>query len=127
LPSFWVLLLWHIIFNLFGLYRSMRFSSRWVEIGNVLKATSWGTLMMLCVAFLLRMEVITSVFVGVFWGVSNATSLLGRFSMRFLLAQMRRYGRNLRFMLIVGTNERAMRFANVLNQEGTVSNHWLCR
>jgi exopolysaccharide biosynthesis polyprenyl glycosylphosphotransferase len=104
------LLMWRIIFTLFGLYRSMRFSSRWVEIGNVLKATSLGTLIMVCVGVFLRMEMITSIFVGVFWGVSNATSLLGRFFMRFLLAQMRRYGRNLRFMLIVGTNERAMRF-----------------
>jgi len=104
------LLMWHIIFNLFGLYRSMRFSSRWVEIRDVVRATSWGTLMMFCAAFPFRIQMITPIFVVVFWIFSTFISLLGRFVMRYMLTQMRIHGRNLRMILIVGTNKRALQF-----------------
>lgn len=102
---------WHIIFSLFGLYRSMRFSSRWVEIRDVVKATSLGTLLMVGGAFLLEVEIVTQTFVAVFWVVSTTGSLTGRLIMRYFLTQMRIHGRNLRFMLIVGTNKRALQFA----------------
>lgn len=102
---------WHIIFSLFGLYRSMRFSSRWVEIRDVVKATSLGTLLMVGGAFLLEVEIVTPTFVAVFWVVSTTGSLTGRLIMRYFLTQMRIHGRNLRFMLIVGTNKRALQFA----------------
>jgi len=108
---FSLLPVWHIIFNSFGLYRSMRFSSPWVEIRDVVKATSLGTLLMLGGALLLEVEIVTQTFVAVFWVVSAIGSLTGRLIMRYFLTQMRIHGRNLRFMLIVGTNKRALQFA----------------
>lgn len=108
---FSLLPVWHIIFNSFGLYRSMRFSATWVEIRNVVKATSLGTLLMIGGAFLLEVEIVTQTFVAVFWVLSTTGSLTGRLIMRYFLTQMRIHGRNLRLMLIVGTNKRALQFA----------------
>jgi FlaA1/EpsC-like NDP-sugar epimerase len=124
-----LLFLWHIIFGLFGLYRSMLFSSRWVEIKGVVKAASEGTMVVLTEAFLFRIKIITPMFLVVFWVASNIISLLGRFVMRHFLTQMRIYGRNLRFVLIVGTNKRVPQFAqSIESKKGTwLSNHWPCR
>ena len=49
------LLIWHITFNILGLYRSMRFSPRSIEIKGVLKATSFGSLVMIGAAFLFEL------------------------------------------------------------------------
>jgi len=113
----WILLfigflfVWHIIFNILGLYRSMRFSSRSKEAEGVLKAASFGSLVLIGATFLFEIKLITPVFIAVFWGVSTVTTLLGRFVMRSILRYMRIHDRNLRFILIAGTNKRAMQFA----------------
>jgi exopolysaccharide biosynthesis polyprenyl glycosylphosphotransferase len=101
----------HIIFNLFGLYRSKRFSSRWGEFADVIKAISVVTLVMLSLTFLFRIEIVNPIFILIFWIISNAISLLGRSLMRYSLSHMRISGRNLRFMIIVGTNHRGIQFA----------------
>ncbi len=117
-------LVWHIILNLlFGLYRSKRFSSRWGEFADVIKATSLGTLMMICLAFFLRIEMVTPIFITVFWITSNTISLSGRFAMRYTLSHMRLSGRNLRFMIIVGTNQRAIQFARRIELKKELGYH----
>ena len=105
------LLAWHIMFSLFGLYHSRRFSSRWEEVRDVVKATTLGTLAILAAAFLVPISLINTVFLSVFWAVSTLTTILSRLALRFVLVKLRLHGRNLRHMLIVGTNPRALKFA----------------
>lgn len=105
------LLLCHIVFAVCGMYRSRRLSSQTAEILDMLKAT---TLLMACfsgiaVAFSVRM--ITGKFLGVLWVVSAAVLCASRIVLRFGLARARMRGRNLRFILILGTNRRAVGFA----------------
>ncbi|MGD2127021.1 MAG: sugar transferase, partial [Desulfobacteraceae bacterium] len=108
---------WNLIFSLVGLYRSKRLSSRWTESLDVIKATTFGTLAILAFAFVFKVKIITPIFIVVFWTVSSAISLLGRMTMRHGLAYLRARGRNLRLMLIIGTNRRAIEFAKRLESK----------
>ena len=106
-----LLLVWHQIFVLFGMYASRRLSLRLDEIKDVLKATTAGTLVIIFVRLFVRMDLVTPEFLLIFWLTSSFVIVLARLLMRSLLYRARRHGRNLRDMLIVGTNPRAVQFA----------------
>ena len=106
-----LLLVWHLIFSVFGIYDSHRLSRRWEEPTDILKAGSAGTLAILMGAALFHIRMITVMFAVVFWATSVLTTILSRFIMRKVLKGVRLHGRNLRDMLIVGTSARAVHFA----------------
>jgi len=99
-----LLLLWHSLFSFLGLYESKRLSHQRTEGLDVLKATSLATVALFSVGSLFSLSVNRPQFLGVFWLVSTSTGVLSRRTMRFLLEQIRLRGRNLRQILIVGTN-----------------------
>jgi exopolysaccharide biosynthesis polyprenyl glycosylphosphotransferase len=109
-----LLLLWHSLFSFFGLYESKRFSNQRREAIDVSKATSLGTLVLFLVGIPFNLSVIHPAFLAVFWLISTGTSVLSRGALRFLLKQIRQRGRNLRHVLIVGTNLRAVELAGTL-------------
>jgi exopolysaccharide biosynthesis polyprenyl glycosylphosphotransferase len=108
---FCFLLAWHIMFSLFGLYHSRRLSSRWAEVRDVFKATTLGTFAVLAASVLLPISLINTVFVLIFWAGSTLITILSRLALRYILVKFRLQGHNLRHMLIVGTNPRALKFA----------------
>jgi len=110
-------LVWHMIFSSFGLYQSKRLSSRWHETFSVIKATALGSILFIVMAALFHIAMVTPVFIAVFWASSTAFSILSRLTLRFALAHIRIRGRNLRFMLIVGTNQRAINFARKIESK----------
>jgi exopolysaccharide biosynthesis polyprenyl glycosylphosphotransferase len=105
--------LWHLIFSLFGMYQSRRLSSRWKDAMDVLKATSLGCLGIWIFSLCLRIDIVTpaAVFLPVFWVSSSSAAIASRLALRNLLERIRRRGRNLRYVLIAGTNSRAIEFA----------------
>jgi exopolysaccharide biosynthesis polyprenyl glycosylphosphotransferase len=109
------LALWNVIFSGCGLYRSRRLSGRSTEFIDVVKATSLGTLAIFIGAILFSIEVVTPVFIGVFWVLSTVITIAVRVILRLSLSRIRIRGHNLRHMLIVGTNPRAIRFAKKIN------------
>jgi exopolysaccharide biosynthesis polyprenyl glycosylphosphotransferase len=58
---------------------------------------------------------ITLAFIVVFWAMSSLSLILCRLLMREILAWVRTHGRNLRHVLIVGTNPRALEFARIID------------
>ena len=106
-----LLLAWHVIFSIFGLYESKRLSDRKNEVKDVLKATFAGTLVILLAALLFRIRTVTPTFLATFWVLSSSIAICLRLVLRLVLGWLRVHGRNLRQMLIVGTNPRAVRFA----------------
>jgi FlaA1/EpsC-like NDP-sugar epimerase len=103
--------LWRTIFFASGLYYSRRLDSRWLELYDLIKATTLGTLVLLAASFAFSIDVVTPVFLAVFWVSSTAILVLSRVVLRYALARMRLRGRNLRFVLVAGTNPRAVDFA----------------
>jgi len=102
---------WHFVFSGFGLYKSRRLSDRSSEVLDVIKATSLGTLMIVGGSAAFRITLDTPLFLLVFWTASTTATVGSRLIMRMVLVWVRRRGRNLRDVLIVGTNSRAIQFA----------------
>jgi exopolysaccharide biosynthesis polyprenyl glycosylphosphotransferase len=105
-----LILSWYFIFNLFGLYTSRRLSTRGRELKDVIKAVSVSAMVIFAghIAFHIRM--ITPLFLASFWVASAVTMVGSRLILRAVLAWVRRHGRNLRDVLIVGSNERVLEF-----------------
>jgi exopolysaccharide biosynthesis polyprenyl glycosylphosphotransferase len=103
-------LAWHFYFTLFGLYRSRRLSPQRSEIVDVIRATALGMVTILAGSILFHIRMVTISFVGLFWLTSASATVGSRMLMRAMLARVRRRGHNLRQLLIVGTNSRALEF-----------------
>ena len=111
-----MLLVWHLIFSFFGMYASRRLAGRWDEMADTVKATTLGTFLVFAASLVFNISLITAEFLGVFWVTSTAATVLSRMALRGLLKRVRLHGRNLRDMLIVGTNVRAIQFAEKIRQ-----------
>jgi exopolysaccharide biosynthesis polyprenyl glycosylphosphotransferase len=104
-------LAWHLGFSWCGMNGSKRLSTRVREVLDGLKAAALCTACLAIAAAVWSVSMVTSRFLGVFWLLGSASLVLGRLFLRYCLGRIRRRGRNLRQMLILGTNERAIKFA----------------
>ena len=111
-----LLFCWHLIFSMCGMYASHRLSSRRDEILDLAKAITLGALLLLAGHFALRISLVTPRFVAAFWAAGILGGIISRLALRTFLAQVRIHGRNLRNMLIVGTNPRGLQFANKMKE-----------
>jgi exopolysaccharide biosynthesis polyprenyl glycosylphosphotransferase len=111
---FGLLLLWHLLFSIFGLYTSRRMSSRAAEAADVAKATTLGSIGLWVAATLFHIEMASPPFLIVYLLMSTGMLVCSRLALRLVLAQARIHGRNSRNVLIVGTSRRAIEFAGKL-------------
>jgi exopolysaccharide biosynthesis polyprenyl glycosylphosphotransferase len=109
------LLVNHVIFSACSLYRSRRLSRKVAELVDVLKAVSLSSLCFLAIGFICWVKMITPQFIVTLWIVATVILVGSRITLRSLLTQVRRRGRNLRHMLILGTNARALEFARKIS------------
>jgi exopolysaccharide biosynthesis polyprenyl glycosylphosphotransferase len=105
---------WHLIFSLSALYASRRLSNRRDEVVDVIKATSLGAVVIFVAAFVFSIRMITPFFLLVFWLTSTLLTVSARLVLRMALTFIRTRGRNLRDIIIIGTNSRALEFARRL-------------
>lgn len=127
---------WVILFHFFGLYRQRYMSFlrfRPYHFIDLIKATSLGTLLLLLgTAFLVGVEWITAWLVLKFWISVTFGTLLTREGLNLFLRELRLQGRNLRHLLIVGTNDRAQALAKMIKMQpelgyalrGYVDDNW---
>jgi exopolysaccharide biosynthesis polyprenyl glycosylphosphotransferase len=108
------LLIYHAIFSAAGLYRSRRLSSRATEVIDLVKATTLATACFVGISAAFTIRMATLPFLCIFWVTTTAIVVLSRIVMRNLLAWLRVRGRNLRYILVFGTNTRAVAFARRL-------------
>jgi exopolysaccharide biosynthesis polyprenyl glycosylphosphotransferase len=111
-----ILLLWHQVFRVFDMYESRRLSRQRDEVADVVKAISLGTVLMFGIALAFHVTMINYVFAGVFWASLTTMIVAGRLGVRFVLRQVRTKGKNLRNILIVGSNDAAVQFARKIEQ-----------
>jgi exopolysaccharide biosynthesis polyprenyl glycosylphosphotransferase len=111
------LLVWYLVFSLFDLYHARRLSTAWYEFIDALKATSLGTLAIAIAAIVFSIEMVTPVFLSIFWVGNNVTVISVRLLFKVLVWRIRMDGRNIRHVLIIGTNPRAVRFARKIEAE----------
>ena len=126
------LFLCHGMFSLCGLYQSRRLSNRLAETMDVLKATTLATLCMALIAAIFSVIMITPRFLVLFWAISSISVVVSRFLLQYWLGRSRRQGRNLRYLLVLGTNARAIEFVRKIEAApergyellGFVDEHW---
>jgi exopolysaccharide biosynthesis polyprenyl glycosylphosphotransferase len=113
-----LLVAWHNIFILSGLYVSKRLVKRRTEVLEVAEATLIASAFLFVMARVLHIQMVmfSFSFVMVFWLVCTSLMAGGRMTSHSILMSLRRRGHNRRFVLIVGTNERAIEFADCVRE-----------
>jgi len=106
-----MVILWHSIFSFFQIYESRRLSTLKDECLDLFKAMSLATFVLVTAAVIFNIEIITQGFVLAFWSIGLLLIIGSRLTLRFALKQARLNGRNIRNILIAGTNPRAIQFA----------------
>jgi exopolysaccharide biosynthesis polyprenyl glycosylphosphotransferase len=109
-----LLVAWHNIFILSGLYVSKRLVRRRTEVIEVAEATLMASAFLFVMARVLHIQMVmlSFSFVFGFWAVCTTLMAGGRLLSRSILLSLRSKGHNTRYVLIVGTNERAIEFAD---------------
>jgi len=105
------LFVWHWLFVAFGLYHSKRVSTRREDLTGIAKATALSTLCLGAVTLVFSIRMINGSFLVLFWLCSFLLIAGSRMILKTCLRVVRRRGRNLRYILILGTNARAIEFA----------------
>jgi exopolysaccharide biosynthesis polyprenyl glycosylphosphotransferase len=100
---------WHLILRFRGLYLSRRIGLLVSEWWAVAKAVALGTLLLAGLGLLLKLEAVDRGFLVVFFAVSLVGTIVTRSLLRLLLGEVRRRGRNLRNLVIVGCGPRGAR------------------
>jgi exopolysaccharide biosynthesis polyprenyl glycosylphosphotransferase len=93
-----------------NLYESKRLSTRNEEAADVLRAVTISTLFLWCGARLFSILHPRSYFLAAFWVIASSLIIAARALLRYLLAGIRRRGRNLHYILVLGSNARAIEF-----------------
>jgi len=105
---------WHILFSCLGLYQSRRLSSQGQEVKDLLKSAGLATLLLITAGLLFRLPSVTPVLVIRFLLISASVLIASRLVLRWWLKFVRVRGRNLRQLLIAGTNSRSLEFAETI-------------
>jgi exopolysaccharide biosynthesis polyprenyl glycosylphosphotransferase len=105
-----LLFVWHNVFVFCGLYASKRLTRQRTQFVEVCKSTALAALFLIASAGVFQLQVVSPRFALLFWISSTIMMVAGRVAARWLLLALRSRGRNTRFILIVGTNERAIEF-----------------
>ncbi len=128
-----LLISWHIIFSLFGLYTSKRIGTKLSEeCFDVLKAISVGTLIIMGIAFMFQIQIVNPAFLTLFWIAASASMIISRIALMYIQKLIRLSGRNLKYAVMVGTNQRAIEIARKIESRedlgyrfvGFVDDHW---
>ena len=105
-----LVLLWHVVYSLCGLYESKRLASQRSEVVDTVKAVTLATICLFAATLLFGLRMVTTNFVIIFWGLTAVSCIAVRVVLRYALRTFRARGRNTHFMLILGTNQRAVEF-----------------
>ena len=117
--------MWHMTCSSLNLYESKRLSTITQEIPDILKATSLVAFTTAGLALLFQIDMISAGFLLTFWILATLFMCVGRIGERITLAWMRRKGRNLRNIVIIGTNPRAVKFAREIRAKPELGYHLL--
>jgi len=106
-----VLLLWHVAFSMFEFYESKRMINPLMLAFDAAKATTLSALGLALMGKLFQIKMLTPLFSLTLWFLSSVVILSARIFIRYCLRKIRTRGHNLRHVLIMGTNSRALDFA----------------
>jgi exopolysaccharide biosynthesis polyprenyl glycosylphosphotransferase len=120
-----LLLVWHLSFALLGLYHSRRLSTKLSELADVIKAVCLGIATVYLLDRVLQVHGLSTKLLIAFWGIAVLACVTARLIVRQFLQQIRMHGRNLRHLLIVGSNGRALELGKKIEARPWLGYHLL--
>ena len=112
-----IVLAWHVVLSACGFYESTRLAPMRALLAETAKATTAATLVVAVAAWPFKVAMATPLFLIQFWLLSSVIVILARVGVRYALGKIRIHGRNLRQVLILGTNTRAIEFARRIESD----------
>jgi exopolysaccharide biosynthesis polyprenyl glycosylphosphotransferase len=112
-----LLFMWHLTYAACGLYNSRRMLGCLSDIRDPIKACIVGSGLIGVWGLVFHVRMFSPQFLIVFFVAVSAASSISRLLMRATLHAVRRRGRNLRNLVIVGTGPRASRFASMIESK----------
>jgi exopolysaccharide biosynthesis polyprenyl glycosylphosphotransferase len=114
--TLWATLLLYVVawIALLFLVGEYRLRARWTlrgEIAGIARATVWLALGSLAALFLSDLTAISRLFLLLLFPVQGLATVATRAVLRWLMTNLRRQGRNVRYLMIIGTDARAVEFA----------------
>lgn len=104
------LFLGHGVLSACNLYESKRMSTKTAESWDVLRAVTFLTMCLWFEGKLFRIPDVPDYFLLAFWVIATILIMVARLLLRSVLGGLRKRGRNLHHVLILGTNARAVAF-----------------
>lgn len=108
------ILMCYAIFSICGLYESKRLSTKAAETFDVLRAMTLVTAFLWMEGKLCAILLFSPAFLEAFWAIGSVVLILSRIVLRTVLGAMRKRGRDLHRILVLGTNPRAIEFARAV-------------
>ncbi|MDY7034803.1 MAG: sugar transferase [Thermodesulfobacteriota bacterium] len=111
-PNYYIVLLmiiiiWYVIFDLFGLYTSYRKQTFGNIFWNMAKAVSVCILVMILCMYIAKITDISRIMLGIFYILNIALLAISKGSVYRILSHYRKKGFNFRNTMIIGSKERA--------------------
>ena len=108
---------WIGIFDYFIRYKADRLVAFNTQLKDLVKATGLASFWLMVVCILFSVKSINLFNLLIFSGVVTVVGIMSRYSLRLLLLSARRSGYNYRYLLVVGTSDRACQIAVKLNEK----------
>jgi Undecaprenyl-phosphate glucose phosphotransferase len=105
--SFFILLVWLLIFRARHMYGARRNTPLSDELINVVKGVSLGMLVVMSAAFFFRDFSYSRIVFGLLWLVSTISISTGRIAVQWFERSLYKRGRNLQYAVIVGSDNLA--------------------
>lgn len=102
---------WVVIFDYCIRYKGDRLVAMRLQLKSLVKATTLAAFWFLIISAVFSLRSVNNIGVAVFWVVVTITGILTRVGLKGLLMSARKSGYNYRYLLIVGTNSRALELA----------------
>jgi exopolysaccharide biosynthesis polyprenyl glycosylphosphotransferase len=126
---------WHCVLNACSLYKSKRLINIQSEILEVLKSSFFVSSALLIFAWMFKIEMVTMNFMISFFLFSSLIMIILRIIKRLCLNYLRKRGFNTKNIVIVGSNSRALKFAEKISSApelgfkilGFVDDYWVGR
>jgi exopolysaccharide biosynthesis polyprenyl glycosylphosphotransferase len=111
LALFLLLIIWNQLFTYFGLYERRRLDNWFREWFDILKAVTVSVLFLASLTYFLSDSRSDKRVLFVFWLSCIILTILSRTLVRIFLARLRNRGRNLRYIVFIGSGPRAVHWA----------------
>jgi len=111
---FGVIVSWFFMLSSFWLYRSKRLATLGDELGDVMRAVSFATLILATLILIAEWSVFPKRFLLIFAAVSFVLMFALRVFKRTLLHQFRLHGRNLRTVVVIGAGPRGQKLVQLM-------------